>query len=99
MENGIDLIKKEREEQIMKHKFSIAYDVDKNTDGQLVDGALALLALDFDCFPESWDKTMCEHMFGKTYEERLVTAATLIVAEIDRVRCLGLANFIRCPNG
>jgi hypothetical protein len=99
MENSIDLIKKEREEQIMKHKFSIAYDVDKNTEGQLVEGALALLTLDFSLFPETWDKTMCEHMFNKTYEERLIVAATCIAAEIDRIRCLGLAKFIRCPNG
>lgn len=85
---GIELIAKERQEQIEKHGKTAAYDESHNQDRALVKAAIALLQehpsiIDF---PESWlVNTLTHKMRNKSYGERLVIAGALIAAEIDRI--------------
>lgn len=86
---GIELIAKERQEQIEKHGRTVLYDVFNNRDGDLATGARALIeTFDFpflDGFPVRWDIKSCEKMANKSYKERLIIAGALIAAEIDRM--------------
>ena len=85
---GIELIAKERQEQIEKHGFTTHIDTNQNRDRELVTAAIALLQehpsiIDF---PESWlVNTLTHKMRNKSYGERLVIAGALIAAEIDRI--------------
>lgn len=44
--SGIDLIAKERQEQLIKHKRSIKADVELNKNGQLIDAVTQLINVD-----------------------------------------------------
>lgn len=71
METGIELIARERKEQIEKHGRTIARDDRENDSGQLATGAEMLLAMSHEegidplTFPEGWDHDICQHMLGK----------------------------------
>lgn len=88
---GIQLIARERKEQIEKHGRTIKQDVRLNENEQLAQGAEMLLAvsheegIDSMSFPDGWDHDVCEKMIGKPYKERLIIAGALIAAEIDRL--------------
>lgn len=93
--SGIDLIIKERGEQLSKHNRSIEYDVLFNNNYQLSQAASILssctygdsdidLIVENHC-PEGWDKDIWRKMVLKPYEERLIIAGALIAAEIDRL--------------
>ena len=85
---GIDLISKERKEQLTKHHRSIIKDVQDNCNGQLRSGARKLLIPNpsnlEDYPPEGWDKRIWKKMCNKPYKQRLIIAGALIAAEIDR---------------
>ncbi len=83
---GIELIAKERQEQIEKHGRPTERDVIENNNGELIMGVKALVNDDGLLFPGKWDMSICVKMFNKTYEERLVIAGALIAAEIDRLK-------------
>ena len=91
---GIEMIAKERDEQLTKHKLSVIRDSMVNPNKELLMGVYALLDRDgegnFDLFPEDWDEDMCQHMLTKPYHERLAIAGALIAAEIDRLHCIEL---------
>lgn len=88
---GLSLISDERREQLQKHGRSIQFDMDANCMGQLAEAAGML------CYPEiselkcddtplvGWDQALWEKMVGKDYQQRLVIAGALIVAELDRL--------------
>lgn len=92
---GVELIMKERSEQIYKHGRKIEFDVNDNTQYQLAIAAGRLLftpndegddLMTMDIFiPEGWNKEIWSKMQGKSYKERLVIAGALIAAEIDRL--------------
>lgn len=82
---GIDLIAKERLEQLLKYGKTIEYDVYKNSLGELRMGAIALLENNRNGFSGFWDKEICDKMCSKNYKERLIIAGALIAAEIDRI--------------
>lgn len=94
MKTGIELIAEERQEQIKKHLYSIAHDIEVNDNEQLAHAAEMLLAvereegIDSDSFPDGWDKDICRKMLAKSYKERLIIAGALIAAEIDRLIAL-----------
>lgn len=85
---GIELIAKERQEQIEKHGYTTHIDANQNKDRELVMAAIALLQehpsiIDF---PKSWLVNSLTHkMRNKNYNERLVIAGALIAAELDRI--------------
>lgn len=93
MKTGIELIARERKEQIEKHGRTIERDVQENHYLQLVQGARVLsseLANDYvDDFvqakPMGWSADIWKKMLAKPYKERLIIAGALIAAEIDRL--------------
>ncbi len=91
METGIELIAKERKEQLEKHGRTIKFDVEQNSEGELRRGAIALLGYsngeaDIISLPHTWDNKLCAKMCAKSYKERLIIAGALIAAEIDRLQ-------------
>lgn len=98
IDSGVEMIRKERE-RVIKEGKTISYDCRENDSEELVDGAVALLTLDYDAFPEKWSEETKNKMYGATYKKRILYAAQLLAAELDRVQSIDVANFIRCPNG
>ena len=92
--NGIELIAKERQEQLEKHDISVKNDVQFNSlaiyNGlpALPIAAIGVLDDRFGYFPSHWNGTMYDKMRNKTYKERLIIAGALIGAEIDRLQCV-----------
>lgn len=85
MTTGIELIAKERKEQVIKHGISIEDDAGQNSDCELSNGAIAVLLANIDEFPEKWDRKKCRKMMQKSYRKRLVIAGALLAAELDRI--------------
>jgi hypothetical protein len=90
---GVELITKERQEQIEKHKRTVTADVQYNSvptqyGGMmpLIMGAIRLLDSSFKWSPDYWNQEIFEHMISKDYKERLIIAGALIAAEIDRLQ-------------
>ncbi|MFH0757356.1 MAG: hypothetical protein V2B15_08725 [Bacteroidota bacterium] len=97
MKTGIELIAKERQEQIEKHGRTLKYDREVNANDQLSIAAYVLMeAKDtetmmvtaHDTLPERWSLKMWQKMWDKPYKERLIIAGALIAAEIDRIQSI-----------
>lgn len=94
--NGIELIAKEREEQIKKHGRTVEQDVKYNNYNQLSIFASTLCSVEtenidlenVDFVPQDWANYQAEYMLKKTYKERLIIAGALICAEIDRLKAV-----------
>ena len=90
MKTGVELIAKERQEQIEKHGY-LSIEDERNDGGQLSYAAEMLLAqeheegIDSSCFPDGWSHDNCVKMLNKPYKARLIIAGALIAAEIDRL--------------
>lgn len=82
---GANLIAKERAEQIEKHHRTIDHDVERNTMGELVMAATAILTAKDGQFPAGWDLTLVQKMCDKPYPERVVIAGAFLAAEYDRI--------------
>jgi len=88
MNTGIELIAKERQEQIEKHQFTPESAIFGNRDGELLKAAHAMVhekpkIMDF---PVDWrDNEITHKMMNKPLKERLIIAGTLLAAEIDRL--------------
>lgn len=90
--NGIELIAKERQEQIVKHGISVESDVTYNKAYQLTEAA-AILATEmfpssrkrFAAMPSDWEDQRCLKMCNKPRMQRLIIAGALIAAEIDKI--------------
>ena len=94
METGIELIKKEREEQILKHGRTTEKDIRQNCSYQLAIGASKLLAYPAECHnyqlpPNGWDVDIYKKMRDSPYRKRLIIAGALIAAELDRLSAIG----------
>lgn len=89
---GIELIAKERQEQIEKHGFDEAHDRKRDhTSGQLIGAAGYLLASTRTTkkqvcgwYPDGWNTFFRFKFNEKDDINKLVTAGALIAAEIDR---------------
>lgn len=89
---GIELIAKERQEQLEKHGISIENDATYNKAYQLTEGA-AILATEmfptsrkrFAAMPSDWGDQQCLKMCNKPRFQRLVIAGALIAAELDKI--------------
>jgi len=83
---GIEIIAKEREEQMTKHWKTVDYDVKNNDNGRLIQAALFALTLDDDKYPD-WDDTFKNSIKKKQDDliECASIAGALIAAEIDRL--------------
>ena len=95
METGIELIAKERLEQIVKHGHTPEDDAINNTEGQFNVAVFALISdggeegmtdQDFMHFlPKGWDKAKWLYLCRKSRKERLAIAGALLAAELDRM--------------
>lgn len=81
---GIELIAKERQEQIEKHQFTIEHD-SKFKDGELIVFANYLLLSNEDKIPKEFNQDMVRQIHCKPYIQQLSIAGALIAAEIDRI--------------
>ncbi len=88
MKTAIQLIAQERQEQIQKHGRSIESDAKHNSEQQLIFAALAILEEDPEWMP-NWDGVICQKIMDKPHKERLIVAAALLAAEIDRLNFIG----------
>ena len=90
--NGIELIAKERQEQLEKHGRSVKNDVQYNSNltgygiMPLTVGAIGLLDDTFNHVPLHWNGETIIHMRSKPYKEKLIIAGALIAAELDRLQ-------------
>jgi len=88
---GIELITKERAEQANKHGYTPDTDKIYNRLGQLHVAAESLIEsgltdeLRIANCPIGWDMSVWRKMATKPYKERLIIAAALLAAEIDRI--------------
>lgn len=88
---GTEMIANEREEQIIKHGYTLEHDRDIETNGGLIDGAQYLLRNysgyedNSKYFPEKWMDYTKEKFDMKGDIETLTVAGALIAAEIDRI--------------
>lgn len=82
METGIGLIASERQEHLSKHQQTILDDVHFNPNGELVEGAIRLLQEQEP--PQNWDVERFYKMRMKPLKERIVIAASLLAADLDR---------------
>lgn len=82
--NGVDLISRERQEQVSKHGYDDDHD-DDHTDGEIVCAAtlIALVGVQrSSTWP--WEPETLDRIKAKPRIERLAIAGALIAAEIDR---------------
>lgn len=78
---GVDLISRERREQIEKHKW----DDKGHKNGELVQAALfALDPMKFD-WPDGWNYDNMLKIKEKAFVNRLAIAGALLAAEYDRI--------------
>jgi hypothetical protein len=89
---GIELISKERQEQIEKHNISIEDDLINNKAHQLSESAAVLATEKFPsdrsrliCMPKEWNDEACLKMCKKDRFNRLIIAGALIAAELDKM--------------
>lgn len=83
--NGIELITKEREEQLKKHGFSKDHD-SEHTGAELVLAALYVLTDQDEFFPTNWNQSFKEKLSNKNPIDALKVAGALLAAEIDRLQ-------------
>lgn len=92
MKTGIELILQERSEQLFKHDVSTQDDFQRNNERQLTYAAKLLISTEklitmvYENPPKGWNKHIWKRLLDKPYKERLVIAAALIAAEIDRLQ-------------
>ena len=88
MKYGTDQITEERVRQIEDCGFDVHFDVKNNSDGQLVQAAIAIIeepeVYRLHKKPLNWDADLWAKMCAKPQKERLVLAGTWNAAEIDR---------------
>jgi len=103
MKTAIELVAKERQEQIEKHGFNADYvknHPEYYEDNQMANVARGLIFPTTEFSPmqtvidlkgaEGWNVDYLKYAESKTYKERLIIAAALIVAELDRIN--GIVN-------
>lgn len=92
MKTGVELIGKERDEQIDKHGRTIGKDLHDNKNFQLAIAASALCQPDvfeskaYDKCPDGWNINIWNKMCSKGYFERVIISGALLAAEADRLQ-------------
>lgn len=81
---GIELVAQERKEQIEKHGFDLKHDLEYKG-GQLKMAATYLLTGLNLTWPSSWSEKWKEKFSKKSEIDKLIVAAALVVADIDRL--------------
>lgn len=81
---GVEMITKEREEQIKKHGYTLKHDkmYDKE---ELLGAAISLIQQSETYWPGDWNTEFLDGFLAKGRKEQLAIAAALVAAEIDRL--------------
>lgn len=94
---GIELIAKERKEQLEVHHISIQDDVNNNKNIELTQAAEALVTVGtgrrLSMMPIGWDKKTWDYMITKPYWKRLILAGAFCAAELDRLEAIKNTKF------
>lgn len=83
--NGLELVIRERKEHFKKHNRTVEQDVLNNPNGELKQAAIYAITDDAEEYPGEWDIAWAKKMEQKDEIGRLVVAASLLIAEIDRL--------------
>ena len=93
--SGLELIAQERQKQITKHGFTGKWQAERPAyyeTGQLLDVAKTMLNMDIVLrdhpTPLNWDPVWYTRLTEKPFDERVVIAGALIVAELDRLESI-----------
>lgn len=84
--NGVDMITKERNEQLEKHNYTLEYDK-QYVSGELIGAALYCIMGDVEDWPKGWYTSHKDKIDCKPIVQKLAIAGALIAAEIDRLNC------------
>jgi hypothetical protein len=92
-DKGIELIVRERTQQVEKHGKTVELDFKINNHYQLSQAASILCWVDKEdygydvdaCCPVEWNLNTWRKMMCKPYTHRLAIAGALLAAEIDRI--------------
>jgi len=87
MKTGIELITKERDEQINKHGFDVTKD-SGYADNELIKAALFAINPNQFEWPFYWQEIYRDKIMKKHILDRLAVAGALIAAEIDRLNAI-----------
>lgn len=85
---GVDLILKERNEQIKKHKFDVKHDLKVNKSGQIEKAVVKLIGnkpMGRTSPPHRWGNEGWVKILKKPLKEKLIIAGALIAARIDMI--------------
>lgn len=84
---GLELITKERMEQLTKHGYDVHHDVVNNANGELIKAAQYCLDPEESAdYPYGWGNAFGYKIeYYKNKIQRLIVAGALIAAEIDRI--------------
>jgi hypothetical protein len=82
MKSGIKQVIEERNEHFTKHCRSVEFDAVHSPNGELVEGAIAILRNVKEKIPVGCDRKV----LNKTWKERIKISASLLIAEIDRLQ-------------
>lgn len=87
---GVELIAQERQEQLLKHKFTIEHDQREfKTYGDMLGaGMLYLLTGNHQHFPEAWERYWKERLDRKSEVEKLAVIGALAAAKIDLLQSI-----------
>lgn len=85
--SSIGHVMRERMEQYEKHPYSIPYDLEHNSGGQLIQAAIAVASNQPALVPTEWkDKGIMQKVFAKEAYGRLTVACALLIAHMDLIR-------------
>lgn len=84
MKTGIELIEKERQEQIEKHGFDVSHDI-YYSKGELLQAALFCINPNTFDWPDGWDEHFRDKILSKDEIGKLKCAGAFVAAQIDRI--------------
>lgn len=94
---AIEQVAIERLEQIEKHGWTQEIDLNYEKK-ELRDAALYAMTLDPRWWPIGWSEHFRQKIYAKTRKQRMVVAAALLCAEIDRLDNGGIDQDLQTPN-
>jgi hypothetical protein len=87
---GVELIAQERQEQLLKHKFTLEHDKEEfEKHGDVLGSAIKYLLTGWDeHWPKPWERYWKERLDEKTEVEKLAVVGALVAAKIDLLQNL-----------
>lgn len=89
LNTGIGLVSQERQEQIVKHGYTIEDDVKVNSDGQIKTAMVHILTRGTTVYPTNWNLEYLDELRTKPEIKQLTVIGAWACAEIDRLITIG----------